>query len=357
MKLGFVIALLISFCGAVSVGAEESLLSAPLPILCYHRVLPHPESEYDISLADFHAQIDALKEKGFVTISLQEWAQALQGNASLPSQPVILSFDDGTISAYEAVFPLLKSHDLKGTFFVCTALVSNPPDRYLTWTQLEEMASSDMEIMPHGHSHANLAKRVAGETEESYRARVRKELSRSKSLLESSLHQPCPFFAYPYGAYDREVEEMAKEFDFTFVLTACPGVNTAETNPYRLKRQIIYRDDKIEGFSRKLSASPLAAKFPFEEGAILNEPPNRIDIDLPQPDSTWDLPTLLLDRKEVSASYDPAASRITFVPAAPLRAGLHILEVRIIEKGSGYWHQDSTLFAIRPPQKGAGSRD
>jgi len=357
MKLGFVMALLIALCGAASLSAAELDPSAPLPILCYHRVVPHPESEYDLALADFHAQIDALKEKGFVTVSLREWAQALQGKADLPSPPVILSFDDGSISAYEAVFPLLKAHNLKGTFFVSTGLVSDSPGRYLTWAQLKEMSSSGMEIMSHGHSHANLAKRVAGETEESYNARVRKEFSRPKSLLESSLHRPCPFFAYPYGAYDREVEEMAKGVDFTFVLTACPGINTAQTNPYRLKRQLIYRDDRIEGFSRKLSAVPLSARFPFEEGAILDEPPNRIDIDLPQLDSTWDLPILLLDRKEVSASYDPAASRVTFVPGAPLQAGLHILEVRIIEKGSGYWHQDSTLFAIRPPPKGARSKD
>jgi peptidoglycan/xylan/chitin deacetylase (PgdA/CDA1 family) len=357
MKLAFAIALLVAFCGAVSVGAEESLPSAPLPILCYHRVLPHPESEYDLALADFHAQIDALQEKGFVTISLQEWAQALEGKTAFPDQPVILSFDDGSISAYEAVFPLLKAHNLKGTFFVSTGLVSNSPGAYLTWDQLKEMSGSGMEIMPHGHSHANLAKKAPGETEESYRTRVRKELAHSKSLLESSLHRPCPFFAYPYGAYNQEVEEMAKEVDFTFVLTACPGINTAQTNPNRLKRQIIYRDDKIEGFSHKLSASPLSAQFPFEEGAILDEPPNRIEIDLPQLDSTWNSPILLLDRKEVSASYDPAASRLTFVPGAPLHVGLHILEVRIIEKGSGYWHQDSTLFAVRPPQKGVRSKD
>jgi hypothetical protein len=45
------------------------------------------------------------------------------------------------------------------------------------------------------------------------------------------------------------------------------------------------------------------------------------------------------------------------VPGAPLHVGLHILEVRIIEKGSGYWHQDSTLFAVRPPPKGVRPKD
>lgn len=351
------IALLVALCGVSSLAAAASPPPTPLPILCYHRVLPHPENEYDLSLADFQVQLDALQEKGFATISLQEWEQALQGKAALPPRPVILTFDDGPLSAYEAIFPLLKAHNFRATFFISTGLLANPSSQYLTWPQLEEMARGGMEIMPHGHSHANLAKRLPGETEERYRARVRNELIRSKSLLESSLHRPCPFYAYAYGAYDREVEKMAKEFDFTLILTANPGVNTSQTDPYRLKRQLIYRDDGIEGFSHKLSALPLSARFPFEEGSVLDEPPQQIDIELPAPDPTWSPPILLLDRKGVDAAYDPSASRITFVPAAPLRSGLHILEIRIVEEQSGRWHQDSTLFAIRPVPKPGGSKD
>jgi len=219
------------------------------------------------------------------------------------------------------------------------------------------MAGEGMEILPHGHSHSNLARRSPGEREEAYRLRMRGEMARSKSVLESFLGRPCLFFAYPYGAYNQEVEEMAKEVGYHLILTACTGTNTSQSDPYRLKRQIIYRDDKMEGFSRKLLALPLTARFPFGEGAILKGPPSKIDIDLPPLDPAWGSPILLLDRKPVDSSYDSVASRITFVPGTPLRTGLHMLEVRIIEKGTGRWHQDSTLFAIRAPQSASGPRD
>lgn len=113
----------------------------------------------------------------------------------------------------------------------------------------------------------------------------------------------------------------------------------------------------MEIFSRKLLALPLSVRFPFDEGAILEGPPPKIEIDLPSSDPAWGSPTLLLDRKQVDSSYDSAASRITFVPRTPLRTGLHLLEVRIIERSSGRWHQASTLFAIRALQAASGPRN
>lgn len=211
-----------------------------------------------------------------------------------------------------------------------------------------------MEIMPHGHSHANLTKRRGGEEDASYRARVREEVFRSRSLIHSHLGQSPSFFAYPYGAYDLEVEAMVREAGFSLILTACPGVNTPATPPYRLKRQLIYRDDSLTGFASRLEALPLQAQFPFEEGVALSTSPQRIDIDLPPLSPLPTNPLLLLDRKQVAISYDPSLRRISFIPTEPL-AGLHILEVRVVGEESGQWLQDSILLAIRPSQPAGGS--
>ena len=334
--------------------ADQTL--ACLPILCYHQVSAQPLTEYGVSGADFRAQMDYLKEKGYATIPLSRWIQARKGAASLPPRPVILTFDDGYSSAYTEVFPLLLAHGFTGTFFISTQYPGQP-SHYLTSTQLREMARAGMEIMPHGHSHANLVKRKADETQGRYRARVRRELTQSRSLLEARLRRPCPFFAYPYGAYDQEVEEIAKEAHFELILTACPGTNTPKTHLFRLKRQFIYRDDGLEGFRRKLEALPLEAQFPFAEGAVLSRSPQEIVVGLPRLDCFGISPLLLLDRREVASSYDATAFKISYVPPAPLQKGLHLLEVRIIEKGSGRWYQDSTLFAVRPTRGGISRRD
>jgi hypothetical protein len=125
----------------------------------------------------------------------------------------------------------------------------------------------------------------------------------------------------------------------------------------RLKRQLIYRDDGLPGFIRKLEAGPLEVRFPMGEGEILSVSPPRIEMEIPPAPVASAAPLVFLGRRPASASYDPGTGRISLMLAAPLRAGLHLLEVRVVEEESGRWHQDSSLFAIRPPGSGAGSRD
>lgn len=160
-----------------------------------------------------------------------------------------------------------------------------------------------------------------------------------------------------YGAFDQKVEEMARDVGFTLVLIACPGVNTTKTHPLRLKRQIIYRDDGLAGFSRKLSAPLLGVRFPFQEGEILDRLPQRIDIDLLPNDPSWGPPILTLDRRQVDAAYDPEARRISLVRSPPLPRGIHILESRMGQEESGRWHQNSSLFVIRSHHSGHAGRD
>lgn len=321
-----------------------------LPILCYHQVSSHPSSEYEVSREDFFEQMRYLKERGYITISLRQWLKALEGGGSLPARPAVLTFDDGHISAYEVVFPLLESLGLKGAFFVPAEFLLHPESQHVSCCQMRKMARRGMEMMPHGFAHINLTKRSPGEDEFSYDSRIREEVTRSQSLIQACTKRPSPFFAYPYGAYDREVEEIAGEIGFALILTACPGVNTMDTPRYGLRRQLIYRDDGLEGFSRKLTALSLEARFPFDDGSILVSPPERIDVDLPHPIPHGSFAILLLDRREVASSYDSAGGRISLVPPSPLRPGLHILEVRVIDRDTGQWHQDSVLFAIRPPE-------
>ncbi|MDH7500060.1 MAG: polysaccharide deacetylase family protein, partial [candidate division NC10 bacterium] len=314
----------------LSAGSQPPAL---LPILCYHSVSSHPSTEYGVSKEDFRAQMSYLKERGYVPISLSQWAKYLEGTDSLPARPVILTFDDGHLSAYQTIFPLLKSYGFQATFFLPTAFLSNGRKDCLTWPQAQEMEQAGMEMMPHGHSHANLAKRKEGENDASYRARVREEVLRSRSLIHSHLGRSPSFFAYPYGAFDLQVEEIVGEAGFSLILTACPGVNTPSTPPHRLRRQLIYRQDGLAGFVRKLEALPLAVQFPFEEGATLSTSPQRIDIELPSRNDPGGDFSLFLDRKPAAISNDLSLSRISLIPSPPLSPGLHILEVRRVEAG------------------------
>src|SRR5437867_11375086 len=72
-----------------------------VPILMYHyiRVNPNPGDRVGFRLsvtpADFEAQVTWLAANGYHAVDLQDLERYLAGARSLPSRPVVLTFDDG----------------------------------------------------------------------------------------------------------------------------------------------------------------------------------------------------------------------------------------------------------------------
>ncbi|BCL83386.1 polysaccharide deacetylase family protein [Ktedonobacteria bacterium brp13] len=70
-------------------------------------------------------------------------------------------------------------------------------------------------------------------------AEMRREVSQCKEVLEQRLGHPVRSFAYPLGQaqhIDAVVIQAVKDAGYRWALTTTYGVNTPETDPYRLKR-------------------------------------------------------------------------------------------------------------------------
>ncbi len=74
---------------------------APVPILMYHYIHPDPGPDdpvgqgLSVSPELFADPLAYLAEQGYSTITMAELADAWQGRRSLPSKPIVLTFDDG----------------------------------------------------------------------------------------------------------------------------------------------------------------------------------------------------------------------------------------------------------------------
>jgi len=112
---------------------------------------------------------------GFTTITLQELYDHLKSNASLPKNPIVLTFDDGYLDNWVYVYPILKKYRLKGTIFVVPEFVDptkncrpnlddaaaekTSPDNlkwwgYLSWAEMRKMeADGTIDIQSHTMSH------------------------------------------------------------------------------------------------------------------------------------------------------------------------------------------------------------
>ncbi len=206
-----------------------------VPVLMYHHVNKltgeqKTSSSLTINTDVFTGQMDYLVQKSYQTITLNQLVDALNGGGSLPSKPVIITFDDGYQDFYTDVFPLLKSHNFQATVFVSSGLVESGPS-YLTWPQIREMDQSGLVTFGnHTWSHKNLTGKD--------RAVVESEINTSQTQFESFLGKKPNFFAYPYGADNATVESVLQQQGFKGALLTYPHLQCAKL-PYKLGRKRI----------------------------------------------------------------------------------------------------------------------
>lgn len=176
-----------------------------VPILIYHfvgrSVLEkdgRSVSRFNVTAADFEAQLALLQQLGYHTVTVGEIAAALNGTGTLPERPIALTFDDGWREQYEVAFPLLQKYGRRATFFVVTTHIGY--SRFMGWEELTEMRDAGMEIASHGRKHINLAD---ADDKDAWL-----EITLSREKLEEESGIAVVSFAYPFGEYRRGLPAM-----------------------------------------------------------------------------------------------------------------------------------------------------
>lgn len=229
-------------------------------VLCYHSV--HPDKEFSSVTPElFKIHLQWLKEHCQPVPLSQALAVVQNGQEGKPF--VSITFDDGYADNYEYAFPLLQEYDIPATFFVTVGLLEGDPAvverfqtlrgacfediRPLTWEQVREMQRAGMEIGSHTWSHPNLARLG--------RAEARKELQRSKEVLEQRLGEAVSLLAYPFGKPQRhfttETVELAAELVYEVAAAVLFRRVRPEDSPLALPRFFVTRDS-VETLATKV---------------------------------------------------------------------------------------------------------
>lgn len=181
-------------------GAALALLGAcarpppePVPVLMYHHLAADPGGDvWTVATGEFRRQIAALKAAGYQTVLPGELREA----TALPPKPLVLTFDDGLLSALTEAEPILRAAGFRAICYLITGSVADAPAdrmRYgtydcLTWEDVRAMqARGTFEFGIHSHSHAGQPDRIAQEAAECRR------IFRGKTGVETR------DFCYPYG--------------------------------------------------------------------------------------------------------------------------------------------------------------
>ena len=214
----------------VTVTTASSTEPTAIPVISFHGI--SNEGPYDVPLSTFTADMTALHNAGYHSITLQQYLDWEAGkNPVLPSKPILLTDDDGDASIQQMT-SVLQSDGYTMVAFIVTGFIDNGDTDQVTWAQLQSMvASGTWEVAFHagadGHyDYANgppPGQRIEPnapdfyadyftannggvlETDAQYQARVTTELNQGIAELKAKI--PSAYtnvFAPPFNDYGEE---------------------------------------------------------------------------------------------------------------------------------------------------------
>jgi peptidoglycan/xylan/chitin deacetylase (PgdA/CDA1 family) len=198
-----------------------------MAILMYHHVAECP-LEVDpshrglwVPPAEFSQQVQLLAKWGYVGVTLDAVADALQGKASLPSRWVCFTFDDARVDNLTVAEPLLAVQGFPMTVFAVSSWtkgLTNPDDSIPQGVEATLGVAGLMELQRRGHcigAHTVTHPRLTRLADEA----VHRELLDCRKVLGSVLGKPPEWLAYPYGNVAPRIMAIARESGYRGAVT------------------------------------------------------------------------------------------------------------------------------------------
>jgi peptidoglycan/xylan/chitin deacetylase (PgdA/CDA1 family) len=230
-----------------------------VPVLSYHHFAERCDSVLCTPALMFEQHMKTLKDNGYSAISTAELSEFLAFRKAIPKKAVVIHLDDGYRSSYDIAYPVLKKYGFTATLFIYTSFIGASKNA-LTWDQLKTMKAEGFEVGSHSVNHVNLSKKLGGESENEYLARVKRELLLAKQVLDDKLNQNTQYIAFPYGEFSPVLLKLCQETGYRVGFSVRAGGNPFFSEPLTLKRNQILKKD-MESFSVKLkTVEPLSLK-------------------------------------------------------------------------------------------------
>ena len=219
-------------------------------VLCYHRVGRRTKMRVDLPEWLFEEQMARLAAKPGV-VDLDTAVARLAGNSLAGPDPIVVTFDDGTVDFVEIALPILIRHGIAATVYVATDFIERglrfPNDgEPASWSALADAVSTgQVTIGSHTHTHALLDRLSA--------PAVDGELDRSIDLIGDRLGVSARHFAYPKAVAGSPAADRAVRARFESAALAGTRVNSyGLTDLHRLARSPIQVEDGLGYFAHKV---------------------------------------------------------------------------------------------------------
>ena len=229
-----------------------------VPVVMYHFFYDETKEEpthgrNSHSIQSVRSHLQWLRENGYVTLSMDELYEWLQGNIEVPAKCVVLTSDDGQDNFFELLQPELEKYGFTATSFAVTSWRKNIPYK-LTLPNIElhsHTHNMHRGEIPQGGIPDNrgIMQGVTVETGV-------KDLKKSSKILGGS-----KYLAYPYGTYGGNAKEIDRKAGFRLAFTTDSGYVRRGDDPYQLYRMRVNGSITDIGFSYLINYPEVALKY------------------------------------------------------------------------------------------------
>ncbi len=156
------------------------------------------------------------------------------------NNPIItITDDDGFTSFNQYGLPLLNQYGFKSTDYIITSDPSRGPS-YVSDAMIQNLQANGQEIGSHSITHPDLSNLSNSQLDT--------ELGNSQAYLQNLLGVSVPNFAAPYGSYNQQVLDTAKQYYRSF-RTVNSGYNAKNNfDPYQIMVQNLHSDTTLAEF-------------------------------------------------------------------------------------------------------------
>jgi peptidoglycan/xylan/chitin deacetylase (PgdA/CDA1 family) len=242
--------------GTASV-AEPSAVANPAPtnnnspatvespsalILGYHQFTEGDQPSkniYSMTANAFAEEMKYLKDNGCHVVPLSQIVSFIEGKATLPPHAVAITIDDGYKSPILYAAPILKQYGYPWTFFCYTDFITSHESKgAASWDDLVELGKEGVDIECHSKSHPMLS-RKNGKSPEEYDQWLTAETAGAKTILEQHLNKKIVYFAYPFGDYNKQVQDKLVAAGYEAIFTVAGNPVRATTSLLHMGRYVV----------------------------------------------------------------------------------------------------------------------
>lgn len=247
---------------AYTQAGDSERSTADVAILMYHSFTENEEevSGTTVLASEFEAQLQALREAGYTSVTYQQLIDFVTRGTDLPDKPVVITIDDGYQNNLDLAAPLLEEYGFIANIAVIG--VSIGADTYkdtgepilphfsledaLPWVEkgvltltthsydMHQVASLDGEDCRQG------VLQMEGESEQAYIGALTQDFQTAVEQLEAVMGEVCPVYTYPNGLCSSLSEVVLQELGVRVTVTTQSGVNQllkgADQSLFQLRR-------------------------------------------------------------------------------------------------------------------------